>query len=366
MASSTLIVDVTAWRQQQPFVDGPYACSGGTADGFDALIVRVTAADGWEGFGEAAPLGAFYDAAFPGGMRAGVEVLAPALLGLASDRIGVVDRRLDEVLRGHPYAKSAIDMAVWDLACRRRGVALADALGGNAGPTDLYQVVGPEAADPAGRAADLVERGYRRLQVKVGRDPREDAERVRAVRAAVGAGIPLFADANAGYTTAAARRFIAAAAGVDLWFEQPCATLAECAAIRGVCPWPLVLDESITSLATLVDARGIADAITIKLARVGGITKAAGIRDAAVALGLHVTIEDTGGADIDTAAMAHLSASTPARLRLHTVDFNAWVTISNAAGMPAPQAGQLAAPTGPGLGIAVDVASLGEPFLRCA
>ena len=189
---------------------------------------------------------------------------------------------------------------------------------------------------------------------------------MRAVRAAVGAGIPLFADANAGYTTAAARRFIAAAAGVDLWFEQPCATLAECAAIRGVCPWPLVLDESITSLATLVDARGIADAITIKLARVGGITKAAGIRDAAVALGLHVTIEDTGGADIDTAAMAHLSASTPARLRLHTVDFNAWVTISNAAGMPAPQAGQLAAPTGPGLGIAVDVASLGEPFLRCA
>jgi L-alanine-DL-glutamate epimerase-like enolase superfamily enzyme len=61
--------------------------------------------------------------------------------------------------------------------------------------------------------------------------------------------------------------------------------------------------------------------------------------------------------------MAHLSLSTPARSRLHTVDFNAWVTVSNATGMPAPEAGSLGLPPGPGLGVAVDEGMLGAPLV---
>ena len=84
--------------------------------------------------------------------------------------------------------------------------------------------------------------------------------------------------------------------------------------------------------------------MTIKIARVGGVGPAALLRDVAVDLGLPVTVEDTGGSDIDTAAMAHLSLSTPEELRIHTVDFNAWVTVGNATGMPAAEGGSCGLP----------------------
>jgi hypothetical protein len=83
-----------------------------------------------------------------------------------------------------------------------------------------------------------------------------------------------------------------------------------------------------------------------------------------VELGLRVTVEDTGGADIDTAAMLHMTLSTPAAQRGPTVDFNAWVTVRNASGLPAPGGGRLVPAPGAGLGVDVLEDGLGEPFLR--
>jgi L-alanine-DL-glutamate epimerase-like enolase superfamily enzyme len=75
-----------------------------------------------------------------------------------------------------------------------------------------------------------------------------------------------------------------------------------------------------------------------------------------------VTVEDTGGAQVDTAAIAHLSLSTPAGARTHTVDFHHWVTVANGSGDLSCRDGKMTAPTGPGLGISVAVDSLGEPL----
>ena len=177
--------------------------------------------------------------------------------------------------------------------------------------------------------------------------------------------VPLFADANGGFSTGAARRFLRMVADLDITVEQPCATLAECRAVRSWCAQPMVLDESITSLAALLDAcsGGVADGVTLKISRLGGLTPALLLRDVACAHGLSVTIEDTGGASIDTAATLHLMQSLPAAQRGHTVDFNAWVTVDNATGVPAPQAGTLTPPTGPGLGVEVLESELGEPFV---
>jgi L-alanine-DL-glutamate epimerase-like enolase superfamily enzyme len=88
------------------------------------------------------------------------------------------------------------------------------------------------------------------------------------------------------------------------------------------------------------------------------------MRDLAVDLGLLVTIEDTGGAQIATAAIAHLSISTPATARLHTVDFHNWVTVSNALNAPIVADGRMEAPTTPGLGLQVDALRLGKPIYR--
>jgi L-alanine-DL-glutamate epimerase-like enolase superfamily enzyme len=219
----------------------------------------------------------------------------------------------------------------------------------------------------ATRAKKYLAEGYRRLQVKVGGDPRIDVERLAAVRDLVGPEVILFADANGGWTRGQARLFLQALRDIAFTLEQPCMAYEDCRAIRAHCAQPMVLDESIDSLAALAQAHadGVADGVTIKIARVGGVGKAARMRDLCVDLRLPVTVEDTGGAEIDTAAMAHLSLSTPAELRLHTVDFHNWVTVGHGSGLPPCRDGKLFAPDGPGLGIAVDLAALGDPFIDC-
>jgi cis-L-3-hydroxyproline dehydratase len=360
------IVRVAAYRQLQPFRDGPYVCRNRSEEGTDATIVALESDEGLTGAGEMAPLGAFYAPAFAAGTRAGVAELAPLLLGADPREPRRVRRRLDAAMLGQPFVKSALDMAVHDLAAQAAGVPLCAYLGGRFGASvDLYRSVSQAAPDVMARAAaGYVAAGYRRIQVKVGGDPGEDVERVLAVRAAVAPGVVLFCDANGAWTTGQARSFLRDTRDLEITIEQPCMTYDDCRALRPHCPHPLVLDECIDSLPALLAAHrdGVADGVTIKIARVGGVGPAALLRDVAVELGLPVTIEDTGGSDIDTAAMAHLSLSTPEELRIHTVDFNAWVTVGNATGMPAAEGGKLRAPGGPGLGVELRASELGEPF----
>jgi len=357
------IARVDCYRQQQPFADGPYVLSGGRVDsGFDSLVVSVTTDTGVTGWGEMSPLGTMYDPAFAEGARAAAPILAAALVDTP---VAAAARTLASTLKGHPYAKSAFDMAAWDALARGAGLPLHNLLGGADGEgTALYRSIGRAAPEDMAKAAvEYRQRGYRRLQVKVGGDPVADEAGLRAVAEAV-PDAALWCDANGGWSLADARRFLAATTAVPYTFEQPCASIRECLLLRPHAARPMVLDESITDLDDLVAAASAGiDGITIKIARVGGVTGARLLRDAAVAFGMIVTVEDTGGADIDTAAMAHLSVSTPSARRGHTVDFHHWVTVSNGRGLPPTDDGLLRPPVGDGLGIDVDVAALGQPFV---
>ena len=355
------VARVTCFRQFQPFVDGPYVLSGGRVDvGFDSLVVRIVTDGGITGWGEMSPLGTMYDPAFADGAFAAAPLLSSALVGTS---VASVARTLEATLKGHPYAKSAFDMAAWDVLGRAAVLPLHDLLGGADGAgTVLYRSIGRGEPDAmAERAREYRARGYRRLQVKVGGDPDADVAGLRAVVAAT-PDVELYCDANGGWQTGDARRFLAATADLEYVLEQPCATMRENLLLRSDAARPLVLDESITTVADVVEAAtaGI-DGITVKIARVGGVTAARTVRDTAVALGMNVTVEDTGGADIDTAAMAHLSISTPAARRAHTVDFHHWVTVANGTGMPDTAGGLLRPPHGAGLGIDVFVDALGAP-----
>src|SRR5215469_14760087 len=128
------ITSITGYRQDQPFRDGPYVCSGGrSALGFDSIICAVETDEGITGWGEMAPLGAFYDPAFAAGARAAAAEIAPLLMGLDPCAIGAANRRMDLNLTGHPYAKSAFDMALWDILGKQAERPLADLLGGRYG-----------------------------------------------------------------------------------------------------------------------------------------------------------------------------------------------------------------------------------------
>lgn len=358
------ITSVTVFGQWQPFVSGIYTCSGGrSAAGFESTIVRVETDEGLTGWGEEAPLGAFYSPAFTGGTREALRLLAPLVVGSDPRESTALDRLLDAHLNGHPYSKSALIMACWDIAAQSAGLPLAELLGGRFGTTvALYRSVSQASpAEMVEIAEGFVAGGYRRIQIKVGLDPYEDVERMHAVFDVLPHGTIVYADANAGWTPAQARIFLRETRALDYTLEQPCATHDGNRSVRSVCDRPMVLDESIDSLgALLVSHRdGLVDGVTIKIAKVGGITKARLIRDVAVDLGLEVTIEDTGGAQIGTAAMAHLSLSTPESARAHTVDFHNWVTVDNAVADLACVGGAMAAPMMPGLGVEVDATVFG-------
>jgi L-alanine-DL-glutamate epimerase-like enolase superfamily enzyme len=127
-----------------------------------------------------------------------------------------------------------------------------------------------------------------------------------------------------------------------------------------------VLDEVMDDVHMVL--RGYADkamdVINLKISKVGGLTKARQIRDLCVSLGIAMTIEDTWGGDIVTAAIAHLAHSTPPEFLFSATDFNSYVTVSLAEGAPQRHNGRLAASTAPGLGIQPRMEVLGEPILR--
>ena len=79
-----------------------------------------------------------------------------------------------------------------------------------------------------------------------------------------------------------------------------------------------------------------------------------------MSMGIAMTLEDSWGGDITTAAIAHLAQSTPEELRFTSTDFNSYVTVSTAEGTPKREKGFMKASDGPGLGIKPKMEVLGE------
>ena len=368
MSGSTRITAVEVYGYELTYRHGDYVMSGGRAvASLASTVVRVVTEDGVEGFGETCPLGSTYLAAHAEGARAALRELAPAVVGADAAELRVVHERMDAALAGHAYAKSAIDIACWDAAGKAAGVSVTTLLGGLAAPSfPLYVAVPlgtPEAM--ADHAADLRAEGITQFQLKVGDDPRMDAARAAAVLGMRGLEDIVIADANGRYTMADGVVAVRLLERLDrVYVEQPCATLEACAYVRARTSLPFVLDECIHDVGSLLRAHaaGAMEAFNLKLSKVGGLLPARQLRDLAESLGLRVTIEDTWGGDLVTAAVSHLAASTRPR-HLFTVSFmNDWTNEHVAGYRPRSQAGVGAAPTGPGLGVEVDRAALGPPL----
>jgi L-alanine-DL-glutamate epimerase-like enolase superfamily enzyme len=163
----------------------------------------------------------------------------------------------------------------------------------------------------------------------------------------------LVADANTGWTQHEAMRVVRAVRSVDVYIEQPCLTYEECLAVRRNTDHPFVLDENVDSLEMLLRAKAdlAMDVVNLKISKLGGLTKTKQVRDLCVSMGIGMTLEDSWGGDITTAAIAHLAHSTPEEFRFTSTDFNSYVNVSNASGAPQRVNGYMQASTKPGLGI---------------
>ena len=103
------------------------------------------------------------------------------------------------------------------------------------------------------------------------------------------------------------------------------------------------------------------DAACIKISRLGGLTKSRFARDFCAAAGITLTVEDSWGGGVVTAALAHLAVSTPPEVLLNTTDLHNYNTVQFASGAPEAKGGTLVVGDEPGLGVHVDEAALGDP-----
>ena len=350
------ITSIFAHRVELPLNEGTYKWSGGkSVSVFDSTIVGVGTNTGLIGYGEVCPLGPFYLPAYAEGVRAGLRELGPHLIGLDPRELGVLNHRMDAALKGHPYVKSGIDIACWDILGKAAGLPVCQLMGGRYGErVRLYRAISQVPPDEmAANVADYRDQGYTRFQLKVGGDPDTDIERIHAARDVLRPTDRLVADANTGWTQHEAMRVVRAVKSLDVYIEQPCLTYQECLAVRRNTDHPFVLDENVDSLERLLQAKQdlAMDVVNLKISKLGGLTKTKQLRDLCVAMGIAMTLEDSWGGDITTAAIAHLAHSTPEDFRFTSTDFNSYVTVSTADNAPKRVDGFMAASTEAGLGV---------------
>ncbi len=365
------IARIFAYRVELPLVEGSYKWSGGkSVSVFDSTIVGVETDSGLIGYGEVCPLGPFYLPAYADGVRAGLKELGPHLLGFDPCQLSVLNHRMDAALKGHAYVKSGIDIACWDLLGQATGLPVCTLMGGRfAEKVRLYRAISQESPDiMARKVAGYRSEGYTRFQLKVGGDPDTDIERIHAVRAMLQPTDRLVADANTGWTQHEAIRVVRGVRDVDVYIEQPCLTYEECLAVRRHTDHPFVLDENIDSLDMLLRAKAdlAMDVVNLKISKLGGLTKTKQVRDLCVSMGIAMTLEDSWGGDITTAAIAHLAHSTPEEYRFTSTDFNSYVTVSTADGAPMRVNGFMEASFAPGLGITPKQNVLGPRLVEIA
>jgi L-alanine-DL-glutamate epimerase-like enolase superfamily enzyme len=307
---------VEAWPVEMRLSE-PYTIAYETVDRTVNVFMRIEATNGLCGYGCAAP-----DLEVTGETAQTVlddveSWIAPAVTGSDPLRIAMLRGRLEPRLQNHPSALALVDIALHDLMGRIAGVPLYKLLGGFRDRIKTSVTIGIlDSAETVERAREYVGRGFKCLKIKGGANVDADIVRVLAVREAVGAGIELRFDANQGYTSDDAVRFVNAVRMARLELvEQPTPRdqpheLGK--VTRGV-DIPIMADESLLSL---VDAFKLArndtiDMVNVKLMKAGGIMEGMRINAVARAAGLEVMVGCMDEAALGIAAGLHFALSRP-------------------------------------------------------
>ncbi len=360
------IAAITVYQVDSPLADGGYQwAKAKRIDVADTTVVRIDTDEGITGWGELTPLGANYLPSFGAGARAGIATLAPHLIGHDPTAVGPLNVTMDRELQGHAYAKSPIDVACWDILGKATGVPVHRLLGGRHQESlTMYRSVAQgEPSWMAEQADRFRAAGYEQIQVKVGDDPADDIERLRAVAAGSSTGEVILADANRGWRRDEALRFALATTDVDYILEQPCDRYSDNLSVRRRVPQPFKLDETLQGMDDLNRALtdDAMDVACIKISKFGGLTKARLARDVCAAAGIPMVVEDVWGCEIVTAALGHLAISTPAEAFLSTTDLQSYNELHLSDPSATEVDGRMTVSDAPGLGVEPDLGVLGEP-----
>ena len=364
----TRIAEIHVYAKTLPVKDGPYTMAGQEVWELDTTILQMVGENGVSGWGEVCPLGTLYAPIHAGGLRAALELFAPAVIGAQASPRNVA-RLLDEVLNGHPYARAIMDMAVYDLMGKTLGVSVSELLGGQVQDrVKSYHAIGLGPVDEVLEVARTkVAAGFRRLQMKIGRpDVAEDVEVIQRVYETVGNEVALIADGNRGLSGRDAIRLSQACRDIPITLEQPCDRIETNRSIRPQLCHPLFLDENIldVNVAMEVIAQGSVDGFSMKISRLGGLSQFAVFRDLCAARGLPHTVDDGWGGNIVAAATIQMASTVSPRF-LEA----AWLATPYQDQGYGPDSlitvndGYVNVPQGPGLGVNPDPEQFGNPVL---
>ncbi len=281
------------------------------------VLVRIHTDEGITGIGEATLSPTWTGETRPGGLAVIRDLFTPLLIGQDPRNINALMGQLNRVLVGNPFAKAAIDMALWDIAGKAAGVPVYQLLGGKVrDELPIKLVIGgfePDAAVELGRK--FLDWGVKTLKIKVGVG--DDVARVRAVRELAGPDIPIGIDANEGWDIATARRRLAELEPFNILFcEQPIprADPQALADLRRTTNIPIMADESVFTPgdAIRIVNHHAADIISVYPGKHGGIGPTLEIAGIAKAAGLSVTMGSNLELGIGTAAMLHVGIACAA------------------------------------------------------
>jgi len=361
------ITKVSVYQKTLPYVGGTYVWGPGRViSNADTTVVVLDTDAGLSGCGECCPIGGNYLRAYAEGVRAAMPRLANVILGEDPRQVGKIEQIMDEELKGHGYAKAAIDAACWDILGKSCGQPVWMLMGGKFNEAlPMYRVAPIKSPEETIEEMEQIRaQGYKQFQIKVGADWAQDIERIKATVPLLKAGEKAFADANTGWRVDEAIKVCRAVRDLDVYIEQPCLTYEECQHVRGRTDLPMKLDECIDSLAMaerVVRDHG-AEVVCIKISKQGGLTKSKRMRDYLAEHRMPMVVEDTWGGEIVTSALGHLAASTPKEFHVNSTDLHNYVVGSTGIPAPATKDGCLLVTDTPGLGVEPDFASLGEPF----
>lgn len=346
-----------------------YQLSGGRgADTVPGRVLRIDTDEGITGWGEGSPWGGMYLEMFVGAVKPGIEFLAPAVMGMDPTHIGHINHIMDNTLLGHGYIKHLIDMACWDILGKATGRPLYELLGGML--TEKVHVA-PFIRRKYGDHQKELLKEYRRVGVKhfgtkaVG-DLGYTIEYINYVSDLLEPGEFVIMDVNRGWRLEEALLIAnACRESGQFYLEQPCETYEECRDVMHMTGVPILLCECMVTSKQLARAavEGGIGGLNIKIARVGGITKAKLMRDMCAEWNIQVWMHTVNVSQIGDAAAAHLAHSTPPHVIRNVMNSTHSLTSTVIAeGVPEVVDNVIVTSDRPSLGVTPIPEALGEPI----
>ena len=369
MTDHLRIEKIHLYQFDLPVKGKPYQMAKASVTHLDTTLVKLVATGGISGWGEVCPIGPLYAEVHAEGARAALAQIAPGLIGMPLMPLQL-HHHMDQMLKGHHYARAVFDIASYDVMGKALGVPVSTLLGGAVMErVPSYYATGVDSPDEVARiVSEKVVEGYPRIQVKVGGRPVEvDIETAHKVWEVIkGKDVRLAVDGNCSLNTRDTLRMSRECQHIPFVIEQPTNTIEELRKIRPMINHSIYMDESGVDLNTVIHAaaEGLVNGFGMKVTRLGGLMNMMTFRQVCDQLNLPHTCDDSWGGDIIAAACTHIGATVRSSLNEGVWLAQPYIsTPYDPDGGIVITDGHIDVPQGPGLGINPDETLFGDPVI---